>query len=227
MATFAQMQDRINLDYLNRTDLGAETKRAIIRAVKHYEKERFWFNMTATAIAIGTASTTLAAIPSDFLALDFVTVRDTSIDSIVVIRSFDRIAYQNRNIPAGGTGASGVPIEICYWHDTFLFTPKPQSATTMTIHYVQSLPTLSADADVNQWTSAGEDLIIHHATADMLANVLRVADVAQVQAHKAWEMEAYKMLKTGSNMRSGFGDEKGMVGALHGQTPKTPADGMP
>ena len=226
MATYAQMQDRINLDYLNRTDLGNETKRAIIRAVKHYEKERFWFNMTATALAVGTASMTVA-VPADFIALDFVTVRDASLDSIVVLRSFDRIAYQRRTVAAGGAAASGVAQEICYWQDQLQFFPKPNSATTMTVHYVHTLPVLSADADTNAWTSAGEDLIIHHATADMLANVLRVADVGQIQSHKTWEMEAYKMLKFGNDMRLGMGEEKGMVGTIQGQAPKTPDSNMP
>jgi hypothetical protein len=215
------MQNRINLDYLNRTDLVAETKRAILRAVKHYEKERFWFNQTATALAIGTASTSVA-IPADFIALDFCTVRDTLIDSIVVIRSFDRIAYQNRN-----SAQSGVPIEIAYWQDKLVFTPKPSSATSLTVNYTHTLPVLSADADTNAWTSAGEDLIIHHAMADMLANVLRVADAGQVQAHKAWELEAYKMLKFGNDMRLNAGQEGSVRGAIQGQAPKLPDATMP
>lgn len=221
MPTFAEVQNRINLDYLNRTDLAAETRRAIIRAVKHYEKERFWFNMTATALAIGTASVSVA-VPADFIVLDYCTVRDTLQDHIVNIRSFDRIAYQNKV-----AATSGVPIEVAYWQDKLVFTPKPSSATSLTVHYTHTLPTLSADADTNAWLSAGEDLIVHHATADMLANVLRVADAGQVQAHKAWELEAYKMLKFGNDLRLGTGNEGSMQGMLHGQAQKPPDKTMP
>lgn len=220
MATYREMQDRINLDYLNRTDLGNETKRAIIRAVKHYEKMRFWFNQTSTALAVGTASSTVA-IPADFLALDFATVRDTSVDSIVVIRSFDRITYKNSN-----TSLSGVPEEVAYFKDALYFTPKPRSATTMTVYYTHAFPALSADTDTNPWTSAGEDLIVHHAAADMLANVLRVTDTEQYKSHKLWEQEAYNNLKTGNDMRMGFGQDTGVVGQLHGQKPKVPGTGM-
>lgn len=220
MATYREMQDRINLDYLNRTDLSNETKRAIIRAIKHYEKTKFWFNVTATALAVGTASVTVA-IPADFLALDFATVRDTSRDSIVTIRSYDRIAYRNIDV-----ALSGVPIEIAYWRDALFFTPKPSSSTSITIHYTHSLAALSADSDTNAWTSAGEDLIVHHACADMLANVLRVTDVSQIQSHKTWEMEAYKMLKEGSNSRTGLGEDIGMVGLQHQQKPKLPESGL-
>ena len=216
MATYREMQDRINLDYLNRTDLGNETKRAIIRAIKHYEKNRFWFNLTSTALAIGTASST-ASLPDDFLALDYATVRDSSMDYLVALRSFDRIAYKNQN-----TSLSGVVAELCYYRDKLNFTPKPSSATTLTIYYTHSLPVLSADSDTNAWTSAGEDLIVHHATADMLGNVLRVTDNTQVANHKAWEQEALAALQAGNALRTGMGMDAGVVGAIHNQKPKVP-----
>lgn len=223
MGTFAQAQDRINLDYLNRTDLTNETKRALIRAVKHYEKERFWFNMTATAVALNTAGTP-TPVPADFLALNFVTVLDVtggSVDNVVTIRSLDRIAYQNR------TKGSGVAQEVAYWNDALWFYPaRATSAYAATIHYTHALPVLSADSDTNGWLSAAEDLIVHHAAADMLANVLR-SDPAQVQAHKTWEMEAYKLLQFGNQMRMREGFDLGMQGSQHNQAQKQPNDLMP
>ena len=215
MATFKEMQDRINLDYLNRTDLANETKRAIVRAVKFYEKDRLWFNITATSIAIGTASTTVA-IPADFLALDYATVSNNGNNEIMTIRSFDRIAYQNKG------SASGVPSEICYWRDTFNFSPKPASATSITVHYTHSMPVLSADTDTNPWTSAGEDVIVYRATHDMMANVLRVADKDILASYKTLEMESYKMLQFGNDMRQNSGEQGAVTGASHGQSPKTP-----
>ena len=210
--TFLNVQDRINLDYLNRTDLTNETKRAIIRAVRHYEKERFWFNQTATSIALSTASVGLA-LPSDFLALDFVTVRVTSpasADNIVVMRAFDRIAYRNRSL------VSGAPEEVAIMNNQLKFTPKPDSAYNVTVYYLHSLTTLSADADTNDWLSAAEDLIVHHAAADVLANVLR-APADQVASHKQWEMEAYALLQYGRNIRMMTGEDSGFQGALHRQ----------
>lgn len=221
MATYREMQDRINLDYLNRTDLQNETKRAIIRAVKHYEKERFWFNMTATALAIGVTSATVA-VPADFIALDFATVRDSSKDYLLTIRSFDRIAYKNID-----TATSGIPAEICYWQEALKFTPKPSSATTLTVHYVHTLPALSADSDTNGWTSAGEDLIVHHATADLLANVLRITDKGVIESHKQWEMEAYRTLQFGNKMRLSPTRDGAMQGSLHGAPGKVPVLGEP
>lgn len=216
MATYREMQDRINLDYLNRTDLTSETRRAIIRAIKQYEKKKFWFNQTATALAVGTASTTFA-IPADFLSLEFATVRDSSIDSQVVIRSFDRVQYKASNL-----SGSGVPSEIAYFKDAFYIDTKPRSATNITIYYTHSLPALSADADTNAWTSAAEDLIVHRATADMLANVLRVTDAKQVEAHKLWETEALAQLEAGNKLRMGAGADTAVMGSIHSQKPKAP-----
>jgi len=222
--TFRDLQDRINLDYLNRTDLTNETKRAIIRAIKHYEKNRFWFNMTATAIAVGSTSVTVA-VPADFLALDYVTVRDASTDYNVSIRNFDRVSYKNQAAFAGAQ--SGIPAEIAYFRNTLYFTPKPASATSLTVYYTHSLPALSADTDTNDWCSAAEDLIVHHATADMLANVLRVTDVSQIQSHKQWELEAYNQLKVGNDIRLMVNQDPGVVGQNHSQLPKTPDSQLP
>lgn len=203
--TFLDVQNRINLDYLNRTDLSAETKRSLIRAVRHYEKERFWFNTTATAINASTASTGMV-LPADFLALDFVTVRTVtggSADNIVSMRTFERVAYQNRSL------TSGVPEEVALRGNSIHFFPRASSAFPVTIYYTHALTTLSADADTNDWLSAAEDLIVHHAAADMIANVLR-GDPIQYANHKQWEAEAYALLQYGRNIRMMTGEDNGM-----------------
>ena len=218
--TFGNVQDRINLDYLNRTDLVPETKRALIRAIKHYEKERFWFNQTATALTLATASAGLS-LPADFLALDFVTIRNTensiTQDSICVLRSFDRIAYQNRS------ATKGVPSEVGFYKNQLQFAPVAQSAYVATVYYTQSLTTLSADADTNDWLSAAEDLIVYHAACDMLMNVLRVP-AEQVAYLKQLESESYNTLKHGRDIRTLAGQDQGVVGTIQ-RTPSPMANG--
>jgi hypothetical protein len=202
MATYREVQDRINLDYLNRTDLGSETKRAIQRAIKHYERERFWFNQTATALAAGSASFSIAAIPSDFLCLNHVTIRDSSIDTLLSIRAYDRIQYQHTLATA-----SGVPTEICEHNLQLVMNRMPASATTITLHYTHALSTLSADADSNEWTEAAENLIAHRAAADMLGNVLRVGDPLLVQMHMDLEGKALESLRMAHAQRKVAGDK--------------------
>ena len=208
--TFLSAQNRLNNDYFNRTDLTAETKTALIRAIRHFERERFWFNQTATALAVSTASSGLA-LPADFIALDFVTVRQTSggvtSDSVVTPRVFDRIAFRNRSTVKG-------PVEeVGFYKNQLQFAPIADSAYTVTVYYTHSLPTLSADGDTNDWLSAAEDLIVYHAAADVMLNILH-RDPAEVQPMKALETEAYATLKHGRDIRMLVNEDLGVQGAV-------------
>src|ERR1700739_4361067 len=118
---FGDIQNRINLDYLNRTDFANETKRAIIRAVKHYERARLWFNQTATAINANTAAYSIA-LPADFIALDFVTYTvNAGAPQILNQRSYERITFKNQ------AGLSGTPEECAVFNLALYMTPKPSS----------------------------------------------------------------------------------------------------
>ena len=112
--TFKDMQDRINLDYLNRTDFTNETKRAIIRAIKHYERERFWFNQTATVINASVAGYTIS-LPADFIALDMVNVSVNGVAGAVVQqRTMERVTYRQSD------GLSGTPVECALYGPSLL-----------------------------------------------------------------------------------------------------------
>lgn len=211
--TFKDVQDRINLDYLNRTDFTSETKRAIVRAIKHYERERFWFNQTATAINASTAVTSLA-LPADFIALDMVTVKTTSpatANSIVVQRPFERIVYRNVG------GASGVPAECAVFNNTLRMWPLADSAYPLTIYYTQKLTELSADTDTNDWLSAAEDLITFHAAADMLQNIIR-GRPEDVAAMRDMEGVALASLQRARQIRMNDNEDMALVGPTNRQT---------
>lgn len=210
--TFKNMQDRINLDYLNRTDFTNETKRAIIRAIKHYERERFHFNQTATAINASTASYTLS-LPADFVALDMVSVSVNGVAGTPVVqRTMERVVYRQSD------GTSGIPQECAMYAGALQLYPKPSSAFPVTVRYTQTLTELSADADTNDWCSAAEDLIVFHATADMLANVIRgrpdeVAQYRDMEAVALASLQRYRSIRLNSN------EDLSAVGPQHRQEP--------
>lgn len=224
--TFQNVQDRINLDYLNRTDLTSETQRAIIRAINHYQYERFWFNQTATAIAMATA-TGVVALPTDFIALDMVTVVANGGTSIVQQRSMERIVYRQ----SFGASASGVPQECAVYNNTLNFYPKvPDSAYSVTVRYVNTLPALSAGTDSNDWLSAAEDLIVYHAAADVLQNVIR-GRADEVASMQQMEQQALATLQRARNIRLNTNEDLSEVGPLGRQFPSktgggTQADGL-
>ena len=214
--TFQNVQDRINLDYLNRTDLTNETQRAIIRAINHYQYERFWFNQTATALTCVTTGNTVA-LPADFIALDMVTVKSSSAGYaagyIVQQRSMERVTYRN----AFGT-VSGMPQEVAVYNGALNLWPLPHSAYSLTVRYVNVLPPLSAGTDTNDWLSAAEDLIVFHATADMLQNVIRGRD-QEVQEMQAMEAMALQALTRARNIRLNTNEDLSLVGPQQRQNP--------
>lgn len=210
--TFKDVQDRINLDYLNRTDFTNETKRAIIRAQKHYERERFWFNQTSTVINASTAAYTIS-MPADFIALDMVTVSQNGVGGTPVVqRTMERVAYRQAD------GTSGVPQEVALYGGTINLYPKPSSAFPLTIKYTFKLPDLSADTDTNDWLSAAEDLIVFHAAADMLANVIR-GRPDEVQLMRDMEAVALTSLQRYRNIRMNTNEDLSVLGPIHRSEP--------
>lgn len=210
--TFKDMQDRINLDYLNRTDFTNETKRALIRAIRHYERERFHFNQTATAITASTASYTLS-LPADFIALDMVSVSVNGVAGTPVVqRTMERVNYRQSD------ATSGVPQECALYAGAIQLWPKPSSAFPVTVRYTYKLTELSADTDTNDWCSAAEDLVVFHATADMLANVIR-ADPQTVATYRDMEAVALASLQRYRNIRLNSDEDLSAMGPQHRQEP--------
>ena len=210
--TFKDVQDRVNLDYLNRTDFTNETKRAIIRAIKHYERERFHFNQTATAINASTAAYTLS-LPADFFALDQVTVSVNGVGGFPVVqRTMERVSYRQSD------GTSGVPQEVALYANNLNFYPKPSSAFPVTVRYTFQLAQLSADSDTNKWLSAAEDLVVFHAAADMMANVIR-GRPDDVATFRDMEGVALASLQRYRNIRLNTNEDMSVMGPVHRQEP--------
>ena len=176
MSTYKDLQDKINLDYLNQMTLIPETKRAIASAIRCYEGRRFWFNETATSVAL-VASQGYLAIPSDFLFLDRLEV--TANGSSLPLRRTNFNAIQAMNI----NNTVGQPTDYAYRGDRFVIGMIPNSAYAATIFYVHSLPVLSADTDTNAWTNEAFNLIAHAATFDLMTGVMQVSDPRKINHH--------------------------------------------
>lgn len=181
MSTYKDLQDKINLDYLNQMTLIPETKRAIASAIRCYEGRRFWFNETATSTVL-VAGQSYLAVPSDFLFLDRLEVTDGGINPLIQT-SFNTIREMNLDY------AQGPPTHFAYRANRFALAMTPNLAYTATIQYVHSLPTLSAESDTNAWTNEAFNLIAHAATLDLMTGVLQVPDPRKINHHaRAVEM---------------------------------------
>ncbi len=173
MSTFKDLQETIALDYLNRVDLIPETKRAIIRAIKTTEAQRFWFNETATALVASTA----VAVPSNFLLLDRLEITIAASDYQILERSFSEIRDMNVS------RITGQPTNFAYHANAFQLALYPDSAYPLICYYIKSLPALVLDTDTNVWTNELATYIGHLACLDLCMNVI-VADQDMVQRHQ-------------------------------------------
>jgi len=177
MATFGEIQTRVNSDCLNRTDLSAETVRAIRSSIRHYERNRFWFNESSTALATVSSQSHISR-PTAFFEIDIVRFFYDASASYELSPVDMRTLLQMR----AGAQTFGDPTHYCIFGERIELFPIPTSAEPVVAHGFQQLTTLSGTADTNGWTSAAEDLIVYHSAKLMWATVLRNTQQAQVFA---------------------------------------------
>ena len=177
MATYGEIQDRINNDCLNRTDLTAETARTIKAAIRHYERQRFWFNESSTVLATVSSQSHIAR-PTAFFRIDELRFfYDTSASYALVnvdVSTLDRMR--------AGAQTFGDPTHWAENGELIELFPIPNAVDNVVARGYQQLDALSATTDTNGWTSAAEDLVTYHAAKLMWATVLRSPENANLYA---------------------------------------------
>lgn len=156
MSTLLEVQNRINSDFLNR-DFGAETRRAVQAAIRHYERKRWTFNETSTALTT-SAGQAFVTFPDNLLILDDIriTINGESIPLLPRDPQFVRDSNMNNT--------EGQPVFYALYQDRAELSLTPDSAYAVPVYYVKSLPELSADSDTNEWIQGGmQDVIAYHA----------------------------------------------------------------
>lgn len=181
MSTFIEVQNRINSDFLNR-DYGAETRRAIQASIRHFERERWPFNETSTALTT-SAGQSFVLLPDNFLILDDLRLTVNSADEPLFSRDPQFIRDSNMN------NTPGQPVYYALYQNRIEFSLVPDSAYAVPCYYIKQLPTLSADSDTNAWIQGGmEDIIAYHAAMLMWATVIR--NDAEAVKYRALRNEA-------------------------------------
>jgi hypothetical protein len=193
MATFGEIKSRLADDF-NRSDLTSQIANEILRAIKHYERTRFWFN-EAQATTTMVASQYNYSLPSDILFLDFVEVTVNSHRYKLCEITWEEYVDIWRN----GTSTTGAPDDYSTYADQIWVGPAPDSTYTMTVNYVKSLTTLSADADSNAWTTYAEDLIASRAGKIIALRTIKSESDAATYA--VLEREALNALYTQNDQR--------------------------
>jgi hypothetical protein len=197
MSGYSDMQTRI-ADEIARTDLTSQIQLAILSAVRHYAKERWYFTETSTTFST-VASTQTYALPSDFKAMERVTLTYPN-------NSFWDLTYRPFEYIGRITSIStltGPPQDYAIYSQQLWLYPIPGDVYTITEYYEQEIASLSATPD-NAWMVDGEELIRSRAKADIYENVIR--DVPDdVAAARGREADAYAQLRSSSTTRTAQG----------------------
>lgn len=194
MATYKDLQDRINLDYLNRMTLMPEVKRAIAIAIRTYEANRYWFNETSVAL-FASAFQPAIDVPADFLEPIRLELTVGGGTSEVPRRELEQIREIAMNSP------TSQPTHYTYYGDQLVLSATPNDTYSGTLYYVRSLPALVADDDTNAWTNEAANLIAHCATLELMTGVLQVTDTQKIARHQMLLQMAERELNTRNSTR--------------------------
>lgn len=157
MATYQELQDRINTDYLNRGNFIEQTKAGIKAGIRHYENRRWAFNETSVALAT-SAGVSFVEFPSNFISLDKLQLTDNGIDYKLIRRDLDWI------LDANSQRTENVPTDYTIYQNRINLSPIPDDAYALPIYYIKRLPELTAQTDTNEWLDPPwVDIIAYHA----------------------------------------------------------------
>ena len=171
MASYAEMQSRI-ANELNRANLTAEIKLAILSAVEYYGRRRWWFNEAASTIAT-VASQAYASLPSDFVEMDSLQVTVSASN-----RPLRQISM-NQLLTFRESSSNGQPTDYAMHQNRIELYRTPDAIYSLPVTYIKSLTVLAIDADTNAWTTEAEELIRLHAKKDLYANKIHDMDMAK------------------------------------------------
>lgn len=201
MSTLLDLKNKITAD-IKRSDKSTQIADAITAAVRHYEREGWWFQ-EGQATVTTTASTTWYSVPTDFKGVD-----DAQITISGSKQPLTRVHYSEINETDTGV-QTGQPAQWTYYQDQLRFYPIPNGQYNVTLSYRKQLAEMS-DASSVAWTNAAFDLIRFRAEWDVYNHDLRNKPLADIT--KSDELEAYFSLmkehrsrvSAGKLKRSGF-----------------------
>ena len=172
MATYSEMQTRI-ADELARTDLTEQIKKAILSAVEFYKDDRFWFNEGEVSL------TTADGTESQAMDVTFGEIDEKTITISGNRYPLKLVSYSELRRSVLLTTSKGQPGRIAIFDEKVWYDPVSDGIYTVKLSGLVYFTTLSVGSDTNAWTTEAEQLIRHHAKADLFANIIRNDKEAQ------------------------------------------------
>lgn len=192
MATFGAIRDNISTR-LHRQSISSVVESAILRAVQHYQDERFWFNEGRISFTVSTGALQYTLSNSTGALIATTVTRNGSTYEINPIPEAERMAYDTNSI-------TGDPTWYARHGDRWIPYPQPNQTYTVHMACVRHEPTLSASTDTNAWTTHAEELI--EARAAWYVATYQYRDVETGVVFKGLEKDALNNLRSKEAMRA-------------------------
>lgn len=185
MSTRGDLKNEI-IDDLSRTDMTSAASSAITSAIKHYEKER-WYFLEATTDLTTSSSAAYYTLPSDLLDPDSMMLWISSQKQPIY-----EVPYLEMDRRDSGKDF-GYPSEWAMYKDQIRFYPVPDDTYTITVSYHKTLNTSVSDSASNAWTNVAKDLIRHRAVKEICLS--KIKDMEGGQVANSQEKEEYDRIK--------------------------------
>lgn len=180
MTAITDMIQELESEY-DRVSLTAVANRAILAAVRHYERERFYFNeAVASWVTVANQEKyTFASLSlSDLVYVDLLKTIVNSTQYPLTERTYIYIeGIQTSDVYIG------YPYDYAIHAESFVLYPIPNASYTCEVSYVKRIPaSISACfSSSSVWTNEAYDLIMARARAHLDINYFRRADAVREQ----------------------------------------------
>lgn len=177
MASYLDMQVRI-ADELDRGDLTAQIKKAIVSAVKFHERKTFYFTETSFTFATVASQEyyTTADAPAIAASPNIERLNGNYYSSRTPLVKRDWQYIDDISVMSTSLGQ---PMDWAYRQLRIRLYPIPDGVYTITAFNVPRLTELSSDSDSNAWTNDAEAMIRARAKWDLVKNVIRGPEMAE------------------------------------------------
>lgn len=201
MTTLAEMVSSITAETArNDADWETRVRREITRAIRFYQRERFWFNETRL-ITFNTvvgqafyAAADHADIPN-LLAIDYITIQqNTNLFELCQTTPGELDTYST-NV------ANNLPVEYAYFESKLRFWPAPNAIYPVRINSLIRVAEPASDAEAdNPWMTDAEELIRSRAKRNLYLHSM--SDQTEAAAMKGAEDEALSSLRAETSRRT-------------------------
>lgn len=193
MSDYGTIKARI-ADEIARADLSTQIAREVKSAIKHYERQRFYFNESTFTFAFQDGRDTYSAGDHSMIArlaiIDEIRlIEDTQTRFVMSPRTYDELRRISTSINIEGT-----PTDFAYRGQHLLCYPQSDASYAAIVSAVVRFDELSADADTNAWVTDAEELIRQRAKRMLYTNVIR--DYEEAAALEQIEAAALRALKS-------------------------------